>query len=219
MTESTLRFLRDLKRNNNREWFHGHQERYQAARTEVIELVSAVHELLVKEDADLSVVDPSRSLFRINRDIRFSANKLPYKTNFGAFLSAGGKTGPHAGYYLHFEPGASMLAGGCWMPEADVLGRIRQEIDYNLEEFNSILKTPAFRKYFGELNREGELSRPPRGYTADNPALKWLRLKSFTVSSMLDDAEVVSTRSAAQMVKKFSAMAPMIRFLNRAVAS
>ena len=219
MTQSTFKFLRDLRRNNNREWFHSRQEQYQAARLEVVELVTAVHALLVKEDADLSIVDPTRALFRINRDIRFSANKSPYKTNFGAFLSAGGKTGPQAGYYLHFEPGSSILAGGCWMPEPEALSRIRQEIDYNLEEFQSILKAPAFRKHFGELDREGELTRPPRGYTTDNPALYWLRLKSFTASCILEDAELMAPRAEVRLAKKFSAMVPLVLFLNRALAS
>lgn len=217
MTSDTMNFLRALRRNNNRDWFHAHDAAYRAAKKDFLELVSEVLERLVRADGSLSGVDPSKALFRINRDVRFSKNKEPYKNHLSAFLSIGGRKGPQAGYYIHAEPGSGILAGGCWMPEPEHLSCIRQEIDYNLDDWRGVLESARFRNQFGELDREAELKRPPKGFAADNPALEWLRLKSFTASVVVADADWLRPDAATRLADKLAVLTPMVQFLNRAL--
>jgi uncharacterized protein (TIGR02453 family) len=127
----------------------------------------------------LKDVDASKAIFRINRDVRFSKNKAPYKTNFGASINPGGKKSMIAGYYVHIEPGKSFLAAGTYMPEAPYLSAIRQEIDYNLEEFKKIVGAKDFKKEFTSLSVEDALKTVPKGYDKENPALEFLKLKHF----------------------------------------
>lgn len=219
MHQESLAFLKSLKRNNNREWFHAHDAAYRNAKADFTELVTEVAHRLGQVDESLSSVDPAKSLFRINRDIRFSKNKSPYKTNLGAFLSAGGRKGPHAGYYIHVEPGGGMVAGGCWMPEADVLSRIRQEIDYQSDEWLSIVRSASFRKVFGEMDRDLVLARPPKGYESDHGALEWLKLKSFTASCAVHDSVWLDKKAAGRIARQLEVLVPLVRFLNRAVVA
>lgn len=218
MEQESFKFLRGLRRNNNREWFQAHDQEYRSAKADFLELVTRIAGHLSKHDLEMAQVDPTRSMFRINRDIRFSRDKSPYKTHFGAFLSIGGKKGPQAGYYIHAEPGGGLLAGGCWMPESEHLSKIRQEIDYNVKEWQDLLKARDFRKVFGSLDMESQLIRPPKGYAVDNPALEWLKLKSFTASVGIEDNVWLSTGASVKLSKQLSALTPMISFLNRALA-
>lgn len=213
----TMKFLKDIKRNNNKEWFHKNKERYQPARENFLEFITGVLDRLKLHDNDISTIEPSKCLFRINRDIRFSKNKNPYKTNFGANPSKGGRKVYRAGYYFHLEPGMSFLAGGIWMPEGEDLAKIRQEIDYCLPEFKGIIGDKKFKSKFGALDREAELTRPPKGYEADNPAIDFLKLKSFTITAPLTDAQVMSGQLTKITVEHFKIMIPFIQFLNRAI--
>lgn len=169
-------------------------------------------------DPDIAVLDPKRCVFRQNRDIRFSADKSPYKLAFGAFMNKGGKKAATAGYYFHAEPGNCFLAGGLWMPEKEELAAIRQEIDYNLAEFASIVTNKAFKKYFPEGFDSGHsITRPPKGYDDSNPALPYLKLKSFTVSLAFSDSEFLDKKTSKEIVRAFKALQPLISFLNRAL--
>lgn len=215
ITPETLKFLRDIKRNNNKEWFHSNKDRYQTARENFLEFITKVVNQLKEFDPDLEAIEPSRCLFRINRDIRFSKDKKPYKTNFGANPSKGGRKVYRAGYYFHLEPGMSFIAGGIWMPEGEDLAKIRQEIDYCFSDFREIIGDKKFKSKFGELDREAELTRPPKGYEADNPALHYLKLKSFTVTAEVTDAEVMSGRIVRHTLDHFRAIIPFVHFLNR----
>ncbi|MEY3404897.1 MAG: hypothetical protein RL161_327 [Bacteroidota bacterium] len=214
---ATLKFLKDIKRNNNKEWFHSHKDQYQPARENFLEFITKVLDRLKEYDPTIASVEPARCLFRINRDIRFSKNKSPYKTNFGANPSKGGRKIYRAGYYFHLEPGMSFLAGGIWMPEAEDLGKIRQEIDYCFNEFKAILQDRKFRKQFGTLDREAELTRPPKGYDATNPAIDFLKLKSFTVTAEVPDSLLSSPKLVVTTLDHFKTMIPLIHFLNRAL--
>ena len=219
ITQETMKFLKDIKRNNNKEWFHNNKDRYQNARENFLEFITRVLDKLKQYDEEISIIEPAKCLFRINRDIRFSNDKKPYKTNFGANPSKGGRKIYSAGYYFHLEPGMSFLAGGIWMPEGDDLAKIRQEIDYCYDEFKSIIGEKKFRKQFGELDREAELVRPPKGYDADHPGISFLKLKSFTVTASLTDAQVMSKNIVALTADHFKTIIPFIYFLNRALAS
>jgi uncharacterized protein (TIGR02453 family) len=149
--------------------------------------------------------------------VRFSKNKSPYKTNMGASFSKGGKKVQCAGYYFHLEPGASFIGGGFWMPMAPELNKIRQEIDYGLEEFNTILNKKKFKTSFGSLSESEKLTRPPKGYEAENPAIELLKLKSFIVMKEVKDAELTGKELANKIVDHFETMMPLVDFLNKAI--
>lgn len=216
----TLQFLTELKENNNKPWFDENRKTYETARKNFVIIVETLIKGISKfdksiEEANLQAKD---CMFRINRDIRFSKNKEPYKTNFGASFSKGGKKAHSAGYYLHIEPTECFVAGGIWMPEPEDLKKIRVEIDYSFEEFNGIVNTPAFKKVFlSGLDREAFTARPPKGYDEENPAIEFIKLKSFTASSNFESKESLKSDFIENVLEKFKAMHPYIEFLNRAV--
>ena len=187
LQSETLAFLTDLAANNNKPWFDDNWPAYDAAKTDFLNLLTDVIARLGAVDAEIATANllPKGCIFRINRDVRFSKDKAPYKSHFAAWFNTGGKHSAAAGYYLHVAPHESFVAGGMYMPEPPVLTRIRQEIDYNVAGFEAMFKEPKFAAYFSELSRENALSRPPKGYEADNPAIEYLKLKSFTASHPL----------------------------------
>ncbi|MEN9949393.1 MAG: hypothetical protein RLY85_145 [Bacteroidota bacterium] len=214
---ATINFLKELKENNNKDWFELHRKNYEAAKQDYLKFVTAVLGKLKSIDPTLEDLEPKKCVFRINRDVRFSKNKDPYKTNMGSFYSKGGKAVECAGYYFHLEPGACFIGGGYWMPQGPVLKNIRSEIDYNLDEFNSIMQEKSMKKYFGALSKEARLSRPPQGYEADNPAIEYLKLKSFVVTAPLPDVALADSNLVNLVVDHFKAMKPLVHFLNRSL--
>jgi uncharacterized protein (TIGR02453 family) len=216
---TTIKFLKDLKKNNNREWFEKNRKVYEAAKADYLDFVSKVLTELKKSDASLEGLEPKQCVFRINRDVRFSKDKSPYKTNMGASFSKGGKKVQAAGYYFHGEPGQPFIAGGLWMPMAPELKKIRQEIDYNFDEFKKIVTSKKFTAQFSGLQQSDILQRPPKGYDENNPAIEYLKLKSFIGSSPLTDADLTSKDLVKKVVAACNALQPLIHFLNRALES
>lgn len=215
---STLRFLRQLKQHNHRSWFEQHREDYQQARANVTQLVAQVIEQFSAADPGIASLEPSKCLFRIYRDIRFSKDKTPYKTHFAASFQRRGTRVHSPGYYLHIEPGGnSFVGGGIWHPFPEDLKKIRQEIDYNLEEFEALLQQPAFKRRFGALVDEEALQRPPKGYPADHPGISYLKMRNFVVGYNLSDEQVLSPQLGKQIVSSFTLMKPFIDFLSRAL--
>ena len=216
---ATLTFLAQLKQNNTTSWFAAHRSAYDTARGDFQQLVNQVlHDLATADQAIAqAALDPRKCLFRINRDVRFSADKSPYKTHFGAWFNVGGKGTPTAGYYVHVEPGGSFVAGGMYLPASDVLARIRQEIDYDLPAFEALLGEPIFVQQFGRLSQENTLQRPPKGYEATNPALRHLKLKSFIASHPLPDLDVCRPDLTKRIGAAFVALQPLVAFLNKAM--
>ncbi len=220
LQQSTLAFLKNLKKNNNKEWFDTNRKVYEAARTNFINLIGEVLQTHGKKDEDLASQSAKETVFRINRDIRFSKDKTPYKTHLAAGFGRGGKKSMYAGYYLHIEPGNnSMIGGGLWMPEADVLKKIRQEIDYSFDEFSNIIHTKNFEKIYGDLDKDKELilSRPPKGYDDTNKAIEYLKLKSFIASKPLNDEELTDKNVVKTITESLEALQPLLLFLNRAI--
>lgn len=216
----TLQFLVKLKKNNSREWFNWHRDDYENAKDNFIELVNKILAEVGKLDQDLSVLTYKDCIFRINRDVRFSKNKDPYKTNMAAYFVKGGKKSWLAGYYFHCEPGGkSFIGGGLYGGEPDQIKKVRQEIDYNWTEFKSILENKAFKKTFGDLSREEGMSlvREPKGYDKDNPAIDYIKLKNFIVSVPVSDEELTTPQLAKKIVTSFAIMQPLLQFLNRAM--
>lgn len=220
LQQSTLQFLAKLEKNNNKPWFDTNRDKYDNAKADMEQLSASVIEKFGVIDADIAPLPAKKTMFRINRDIRFSNNKTPYKTNLAASFDKGGKKSGFAGYYLHVQPGdRSMIAGGLWMPDAPMLKKIRQEIDYCFPEFKKIIHAPAFKKHFGtlEISDSTSLKREPKGYEKENPAITYLKLTSFITSKKLTDEEVHSPKFLADIVTSFKALMPFVYFLNRAI--
>jgi uncharacterized protein (TIGR02453 family) len=215
----TLQFLTDLKENNHKPWFDEHRSDYMAAKTNIEELARRVIELFGSVDGTIGHLQPKDCMFRINRDVRFSANKSPYKTNMGFWLSRGGKKSPLAGYYMHIEPGQSFFGGGIYMPMPPELKKVRQEIAYCADEFLEIVENPAFKTFFGGVVVEGHtLVKVPAGYEADHPAASYLKLKSVFGSYSLTDADLINTKKLEQLLLEGAKLsAPLVQFLNRAL--
>jgi len=215
---STIKFLQGLKKNNNRPWFEANRKSYESAKTDYTLLVDQLIAGIAKFDAPIGELKAKDCMFRINRDVRFAKDKSPYKSNMGASFSSGGKKADEAGYYFHFEPGKSFAGGGIYMPQAPTLAKIRQEIDYSFDEFKKITENKTFKKYFPKgLEVSDVLSRPPKGYDENNPAIHYLKMKSFFVSTPFADASLQEKNMAKEITKAFEVMKPLIDFFNRAV--
>lgn len=217
---TTIQFLKNLKQNNNKPWFDANRKPYEAARQDFLAFINAVIRQFSSQEPQLAPVQAKDCVFRINRDIRFSKDKSPYKTNFGASINIGGKKSVLAGYYFHLEPGESFVGGGLWIPAPEQLARVRQEIDYNFTEFKNIVTSKPFVRAYGGLFVESgqQLTRVPKGYAADNPAAGYLKLKSFIAQAPLPDNEITGKGLIKKVNQSFSALKPVVDFLNVAVS-
>jgi uncharacterized protein (TIGR02453 family) len=217
--EKTIDFLKKIKSNNNKEWFETNKEKYLVAKAEfelvVDKLIKEVSKFDKQISSDLKGKDCT---FRIYKDVRFSKDKIPYKSNMGASINPGGKKSLIAGYYLHVEPGASFLAGGVYMPEPEMLQAIRQEIDYNSAPLLKILKSTSFKKYFNGLDEDGKLKTAPKGFEKDHPLLELLKNKHFIVSYKLSDKQLLDKNFVASVALGFKAMHPLLNYLREATA-
>lgn len=218
---TTIEFLNDLKSNNSKSWFDLNRKRYDKVKADYISLAGNILGQMKKVDPSLEMVETKECVFRINRDIRFSADKSPYKTNLGIALHPGGKKFNLAAYYLHIEPGHSFIGGGLWMPEAPLLSKVRKEIHYFYNDLIEILNNPLYKNTYGPLDiEEGQkLSRPPKGYEAEDPAIEFLKLKSFTASTPLADEMLTSDKLIPHIIDRFTILKPFIGFINRGLMS
>lgn len=213
-----LKFLKDIAKNNNREWFEKNKPRYLEAKQQFEDFLEALHKEFLKFDEGLAGLNPRKLGFRIYRDVRFSKDKSPYKINMGAGFSPGGKMMQEPGYYIHIEPGKSFVAGGMYMPSPENLAKIRQEIDYNSKSFLKILNDKMFKKYFKGLDDFDKLKTMPKGYPKDHPQIEYLKHKSYIVSHSFTDKEVYDKKfiaaigAAAKNIKKLN------DFLTHAIA-
>ena len=216
ISTTTFSFLKDLSKNNTREWMLAHKAQYEAARKEFEELVAALILETTKFDKSIAHLTPKDCIFRLNRDIRFSKEKTPYKTHFGAYICSKGRKSSHPGYYLHLEPGKCFAGGGNYMPMPDELQKIRQEIDYNPNEWKAIINKASFKKIFGEVQGD-RLKTAPKGYDKDHPMLKHIQLKQFYVMSSVSDSVLKSDDAPKTIAKIFKEQVPLNQFLIKAV--
>jgi uncharacterized protein (TIGR02453 family) len=217
LQSSTLKFFKDLKKNNNKPWFDEHRKQYELAKEDFSVMTDQLIAAIAGFDAPIAHLKAKDCMFRINRDVRFSKDKRPYKNNIAAYFNRHGKKGTGAGYYLHIEPGQSFAAGGMWMPEPKDLAKIRQEIDYSLDAWKKIFANTSFKKAFAEGLTGETLVRPPKGYEETNPAIEYLKMKSFIVTRPFTDAEVQSKTFVKEVAATFKTMKPLIDFLNAAI--
>ena len=215
MDRHIIEFLSGLKENNTREWFQENKASYDRARGIFESLVNELIPKIREIDPMVDMITAKDCVFRIYRDVRFSHDKSPYKPNMGAFIARGGKNSTMAGYYIHVEPGTCFLAGGMYMPQPDILKRIRDEIFYQPDEFKKILSSKAFTSYYNGFMEEDKLKKPPKGYPADFPDIDLLKYKSYAVMHKVDDQLVVSDEYMKYAIKAFQALYPLNAFFNR----
>lgn len=218
ITASTLSFLKSLKKNNNKPWFDANKSKYLEVRNNFEEFVALLLQKMALFDEDLKELEYKNCLFRINRDVRFSKDKTPYKINFSASFNKGGKKSIYAGYYLHLQPGGnSFIGGGLWRPEPEQLKKVRQEIDYCFPEFKKIIEVPAFKKNYGGLEKDQNqmLINIPKGYEKENPAADFLRMKSFVATKNIADVDLTNPKFMNQIVDSYKTLKPLLNFINR----
>jgi len=218
ITASTLSFLKSLKKNNNKPWFDANKSKYLEVRNNFEEFVALLLQKMALFDEDLKELEYKNCLFRINRDVRFSKDKTPYKINFSASFNKGGKKSIYAGYYLHLQPGGnSFIGGGLWRPEPEQLKKVRQEIDYCFPEFKKIIEVPAFKKKYGGLEKDQNqmLINIPKGYEKENPAADFLKMKSFVATKNIADVDLTNPKFMNQIVDSYKTLKPLLNFINR----
>jgi uncharacterized protein (TIGR02453 family) len=213
--QSTIDFLGKLKKNNDREWFNKNRNLYEEAKANFESFIQGFLNYVTAFDPILKGLEPSSCIFRINRDIRFSADKSPYKAHMGAFITRGGRKNgdKFAGYYIHIEPGASMIAGGAYVPPSPWLAAIRDKIDQEPGTLLKILKNKDFISCFGQLEGE-KLKKTPRGYPADHPQAELLKMKSYLVVNSVSDNDVVSPGFLNHAVRVAKTMKPLNDYMN-----
>lgn len=220
LTKETIQFLEDLKFNNNRDWFLENKNRYELFKKDYQQLVADLLAVMKPLDPALEMLEVKNCTFRINRDIRFSKDKTPYKTHLGVWMPCGRVKGQNRpGYYIHLDPKEAFIAGGLYAPEATELKKIRKEIAFFYDDLNEILNEPAFKKVFVDFDRDERslLKNPPRGYEKDHPAIDLLKLKSFETSFKIKFEDVAKPDFVTMATKKLILLKPLNEFISRAL--
>lgn len=213
---STFQFLSELRENNSREWFQLHKEAYEEANTNVKAFVEDLIQKLATFDNHIHTdIKASKCMFRIYRDVRFSKDKVLYKTWLSAGISEEGRKLDGPEYYIHIEPGKSFAAVGYWQPKKEHLEAIRQELDYNFDRFIALLNKDGWT--LDDLSIEDKLKRPPAGYEATNPAIEVIKLKSFVLLKHFSDQEMSRSFASEHIVEMFQRTLGFKEFLHEAI--
>ena len=215
-------FLRDLSCNNNKEWFNANKLRYQQVLSLWQDFCGELIKKVGQYDPDIARLTVKDCTYRIYRDTRFSADKSPYKTHFGVFLSKGGKKSMHAGYYFHVGtgmgeayPNCHMIASGNYCFEPRVIKMIREDISFDWEVFKTDVLDAADPSF--KVDMDGALKRVPKEYPADAPYADFMRLKSFSLVTYLDDDFILQPDLVSRVSELFKPVKPFNDFINRAV--
>jgi len=220
INKNTLKFLKDLKLNNSKEWLDENKKVYENAKNDIltlaIELITSISDL---DKTFLNAyLDPKKCITRLNRDLRFAKDKTPYKTDYYIVLNKNGKNSPSAFYYLHIEPNNCFVGGGVYNPQPAQLKKIRQEIDYAFDEWTAIINDKTFKKTFPSgINNSGVLTKTPKEFDKANQARDFLRMKGFYTMEKLTDKEIVSLDTFEKINSYFKTTKPLVDFLNRAI--
>ena len=217
ITKDALQFIADLKANNATEWMHANKKRYENYKKDYHSFIASLLSELKPVDKSLEPLEVKNCTFRINRDIRFSKDKTPYKTHISAWFSTNKNSKNSPGYYIHTEDGSGFLAGGLYNPEPLELKKIRKEIEFFHEELVAILNDKNFKKEFGSLSRENELKNAPKDIDPNHPAIELLKLKSFTASKIIDISDITHADFSKKTVQKLAILKPLNDFLSRAL--
>lgn len=213
--------MADLKANNNRDWFLSQKKRYEEYKKDYHQLIAELLEVMKPHDPALELLEVKNCTFRINRDIRFSKDKSPYKTHMGIWMPSGSRQGESSGYYLHIENEKSFLGGGLYCPQPDQLQKIRKEINFFYDDLEALIHQKSFHDVYGTLNRDENttLKNPPKGYDKEHPAIEFLKLKSFTATQQFDTPMVTQKDFVNQVGQKLLALKPLNDFINRALTA
>lgn len=214
--DKVLDFLSELSANNNRDWYNANKKRYEESREKVLFLTEVIINEIRKFDSEIPALSPKDCVFRIFRDVRFSNDKRPYKTNFGAFIAKGGRKSLNAGYYFHIDPAGSFAGGGVYMPPAEPLKAIREYIAENGEEFLDIIQDKNFKKIYPEM-MDDRLKTAPKGFPKDHKFIDLLNYKSFVFSNQFSKSQVSSNNYIELLVQSFKTLQPVNKFLNDAL--
>ncbi len=214
--EDLLHFLRELSKNNNRSWFETNRDLYEKNREKILFITDVLIHEIVKLDPEIPPMSPKECIFRIHRDVRFSNDKRPYKTNFGSFIAKHGRKVNEPGYYFHIEPGQSFIGGGLYHPPAEMLKSVRHYIARFPEEFEEIINDPGFRSEFPEMY-DDRLKTMPKGFPKDHPAASILCYKSFVFSDNISDEQLISGDFLKIATRKFKKLSEFIALLNEAL--
>ena len=213
----TVNFLKLLRENNNREWYHANKELFIEAKKEFEDFVNLLIPLVAEFDKSVEGTNAKDCIFRIYRDVRFSHDKRPYKTNFGAYINEGGKKSVNAGYYIHIEPNGYFTGGGIYMPPTPILTKIRNEIIENTEEYISIIENKNFKKTFGQVEGE-KLKSAPRGFSKNLKHIDLIKFKSYTATNSLNEKDILSDNFMNKLLGVFKDLKGFNQFLNNAVS-
>lgn len=213
INESTLIFLKDLKENNHREWFAENRNRYDESRTNFVEFCDELLSDLKVLQSSLLNTSIKDCIFRINRDIRFSKDKSPYKNHFSAAFGPNGRNSGKIDFYFQMESDRAFIGGGIWQPSPQNLARFRQEIDYNPEVLKSIIYDKTFLEYFGEPHGE-KLKTTPKNYPADHPDIELLKFKEIFYTKEFTAREILNKDFRAQVVKACTYLKPYLDYVN-----
>jgi uncharacterized protein (TIGR02453 family) len=219
LSKDALQFIDDLTENNNRDWFLDNKKRYEKFKIDYQSLVADFLAEIKPLDSSLELLEVKNCMFRINRDIRFSKDKTPYKNHLGVWLSSGVKGANRAGYYIHIEKNESFLAAGCYSPEAEELKKIRKEIAFFHDDLEEIVNEKSFQQLFGSLDRNNSLKNAPKNYEKDHPAIEFLKLKSFVATQKFDYREATKSSFVKDTVAKLMVLKPLNDFINRALTT
>jgi len=216
--ENILDFLKELKNNNNREWFGNNKSWYDSVRAEFENLSKQLIIEISKFDDDIKHVEVKGCIFRIYRDTRFSHDKTPYKTHFGIFIaSAGGRKSQRGGYYFHLDPDGCFAGVGVWGPPPNLLKALRQSVYDNIDELNEIRNNPDFSQYFVKFFDEDKLKTVPTGFPKDFPDAELLKLKHYLVDYHFDDTFLQSENLVQKVAEILKCAYPLNKFLNYTV--
>jgi len=218
--KQTLKFLKDLKLNNSKEWLEENRKKYDFVKNDVLALTEQLIKVVVDFDKTISnaYLDPKKCITRLNRDLRFAKDKTPYKTDYYIVLNKYGKNSPSAFYFLHIEPDNCFVGGGVYNPQPDQLKKIRQEIDYAFDEWTTIINDKIFKKTFPSgINNSGVLSRTPKEFDEENKASEFLKMKGFYTMEKLTDKEIISEDKLKKIISYFKTTKPLVDFLNKAI--
>lgn len=220
LKQETLQFFRELRQNNHKDWFDVNRPRYEMVKKDYHQLVGKFLTEMQKHDPGLSHLQVKDCTFRINRDIRFSKDKTPYKTHLSIIMTPYGRRMEGAGYYVHLdEVQGSFAGGGIYMPPSEMLKKIRNEVSVFYDDLEEIVNDADFKSVYGDFDREPGvmLTRPPKGYNDDDPAIEYLKLKSYTATKPFSAAMLADEKSIGKITAMLVALKPMIGFLNRAL--
>jgi len=222
INKQTLKFLKDLKINNSKEWLDENREKYDTAKNDMLTLTEQLITAVADFDKTISnaYLDPKKCITRLNRDLRFAKDKTPYKTDYYIVINKDGKNSASAFYFLHIEPDNCFVGGGVYNPQPEQLKKIRQEIDYAFDEWTAIIKDKLFKKTFpGGINNSGVLSRMPKEFDEENKAGEFLKMKGFYTMEKLTDKEILSEDTFKKIKSYFQTTKPLVDFLNKAIAN